>query len=224
MIKKQRRKAWRRFVPAVLLVCMLAGCAPKFDAGAYVQAELNLTFQGDTTKAVEYGDETAEALKERYKQNIYDLIHNLTAGFAMDGMTEAQYMKLGEAIFGSMRYKVESVKKIDRTEYQVVVEYQAADLFDQALPKFEAVAKEIQEKAEKGIYEGDAEAVGKAVQKEYVRAVYNITESSYHKMDYGEKETEILTVVRNEKKEFELAEGEISDFIAKILHLDEIQG
>ena len=79
-------------------------------------------------------------------------------------------------------------------------------------------------KAENGEYQGTKEEINAQMQSEFLNRSYELLETAYQNMQYGETETIVFKVKSNDKNVFSMKEDEISSFITKILRLDEIQG
>ena len=77
---------------------------------------------------------------------------------------------------------------------------------------------------ENGEYRGTLEEINSQMQKDFMANAYTLFEESYSAIEYGEEETYVFTIVKDAEGMYDLDEAQISEFIAKILNLDEIQG
>lgn len=211
----------------LLLCCSLmlgmTACG-KFDAKGYVQALLDHRFQGDTEELLEFDKDIEEKkLKEDYEQYIRTFSEGLTEGLNAGGEMEEKFYTVCKEIFRSMKYNVVKEEKISNDEYKVTVEIQPTDVFVNWKKMLQESMVEIQQKSERGEYKGTEEEILQLMLLDITAQSYELLETAYAEVSYGEKEEVTLTIKKGENKEFAPKEEEISDLIAKILRLDAIQ-
>ena len=92
----------------LMLALFVTGCGKDFDASGYTQALLDLTFQGDTSRARTYmEDATENSLMRQYQQSIDNFVAaNITSEIEMNETKTAQFADLVSKIFATMRYDV----------------------------------------------------------------------------------------------------------------------
>lgn len=193
------------------------------DAKGYVQAQLDLTFQGETQEARKYTDISVSDLRKIYENGITAFTESyLTAGVDTQGAFADTYGELAEKIFRAMRYRVSDAKKTDKSSYEVTVIYQPADIFPEFLPKLKEASAEIEEKGKRGEFGGTEEEVDRAMLGEYLSQSYSLLEDAYMKMSYGDEEEYTFTVAK-EMGGVTMKDEEIAAFIEKILALDKLE-
>ena len=215
----------------LLVVAMLAfavvymGIFRDFDASGYVDAVLSQTFRGDVGKMTAIIEDAEEAdLYTQYEDGISSFVeNNITSGIEVDEETKAKFVQLCKEIFGSLKYNVNEAEKINRKEYHVPVEYQTVDIFQGYAEAVTAELNRLKEKMNKGEYTGTEEEIQAQMQAELLESAYTLLEKAYEEMQYAETETMIFTVKMTEDDAFAVKEGQIEEFITKIIGLDEIQ-
>ncbi len=115
----------------LMLALFVTGCGKDFDASGYTQALLDLTFQGDTSRARAYmEDATENSLMRQYQQSIDNFVAaNITSEIEMNETKTAQFADLVSKIFATMRYDVGKAEKTGKREYEVPVSIQPSDVF-----------------------------------------------------------------------------------------------
>lgn len=210
---------------AALLGVAYLGVFREFDAQSYTRAILNQHFSGEMEEALEMIDDvTEEELYQQYEDGVKSFVeNNLIAGVEMDSEMKDKYIACCKEIFASMKFEVQEAEKISSEEYQVPVSYEAADVFEKYIVLMEDVTNALMEKTEKGEYKGNVDEINAQIQKEFLDGSYEALETAHDTMEYAEAETVVFHVTKDESGAFEMNADEITDFIEKIMKLDEIQ-
>lgn len=210
----------------VLGAVVVIGMDRDFDAQKYVNVILDYTFKGKASDVGELFEEDSLAqMEKQYEENIAKFVDkNVTSETEVEAEMKEKYTTLCKDIFGAMKYRVKKTEKVNGDEYKVTVEYQAADIFPMYIEKATQEAATMRERAEKGEYQGETtEAINLQMQQDTINNYYELLNNAYQNVQYGEKEEIIFTVKRNEENVFTLDSATLSEFLAKILSLDEIQ-
>lgn len=215
----------------VMTVCMmlvfgLAGCSMfrDFDAGGYAQAVLDQTFQGEVDALMQFeGDEGKKELHNQYKDYIFEFSQSLTDGLNVSETMADKFYTVCREIFRTQKYSVASVEKVSREEFKVNVEIQPTDIFVNWKTMLVESMENIQAKIERGEYQGTESEILEQMMADIAAQSYELLETAYQEMTYGDKETVVLTIEKDEKGEFGVNDEEIGDLVAKILSLDAIQ-
>lgn len=209
-----------------MLIFVLAGCSifRDFDARGYTQAVLDQMFQGEVDDLAEFKEETGKKeLSDAYKDYIFAFSQSLTEGLNVSDAMADKFYTLCREIFRTQKYSVSSVEKVSRDEYKVTVEIQPTDIFIKWKPMLVESMEGIQAKIERGEYQGTEDEILEQMMFDIAAQSYELLETAYQEMGYGEKETVVLTVKQDENEEFGIKDEEISDLVTKILRLDAIQ-
>ena len=107
----KKRKAGSVFLAVLLLTTLLAGCGiNEGKAEKYVQANLDLTFQGQTQEAKEILGASDSDLKKVYENGINAFVQDcLLNGVETENDFSETYGVLIKEIFSSARYQVSGV-------------------------------------------------------------------------------------------------------------------
>lgn len=218
------KKYMAAFLVTILVILEFCGCtgAKEADASGYVQANLDLIFQGEMQSAKEFLEATDSELEQMHENGIQAFVENyLTGGMDTEGTYAEVYNSLVEQIFISMKYQVGEAKKIGKNSYEVSVEYCPVDIFLNFIPKLKEEAETIEQQAENGAYEGTDEEIQKAMIVDYLNHSYSYLETAYLEMQYGDEEEYIFTVTVKGGIPA-MQEEELNTFIERILALDKL--
>lgn len=223
---KRLRKFAGILAVMVLLMGMMSACGKKFDAQGFVEAKLDQMFQGDVTKALAFTEEeTKEDLEREYESEIVSFVdNNIISGMQVSEGMRSDFIEVCRQIFLVMRYEVTAAEETGRQQYEVTVEFEPADVFPRFVEGVQQDSEEIMQKAKNGEYKGTEEEINEQMQTEFIRHSYELLRTYCEEISYGDEKTLKMTVEKNEKKEFAIANEDIDELIVKILRLDEIQG
>ena len=150
----------RRFLCYLLVVIFLflTGCKRELKASEYVQANLELIFQGETDGAKAFLDASDSDLEQMYENGIDAFVEGyLTDGVDDEGKYTDYFAYLVEEIFRTMRYQVEEAEKVDADTYKVDVKYYPVNVFSIFIEGVSGLSTELEDRMESGYYEGTKE-------------------------------------------------------------------
>lgn len=196
-----------------------------FDPQKYVSAVLDQTMKGEVRAATKMMvGSTEKELLAQYEAGITSFAKNsIAGGVSMEQELEDKYVALCKDIFAGMQYKVKSAKKTGNGKYEVTVEYRASDIIRRFVESTSEETARLSEKVENGEYRGTLEEINAQMQAEFLTNAYPLLESAYQSMEFGETKAVVLTVEKGESGLYELGKTDITEFLTKILGLDEIQ-
>ena len=215
----------RRWICYLLIgiLLLLTGCKSELRAAEYVQATLDLTFQGETSGAKTFIDASNSDLELMYDNGIYAFVEGyLTGGVDEEGEYTDYFAYLVKEIFMTMRYQVGEAEKIDADTYKVEVKYSPVNVFALFIEGVEALSAELEARLENGYYEGTEEEQEELMLIDYLESSYVLLGEAYLQMEYGEQVTFTFTVTRSSGDMSELDDEEINEFIECILALDKL--
>lgn len=213
----------RRFICYLLvgILLLLTGCKKELKASAYVQANLDLIFQGEMDGAKAFLGASDSELAQMYENGIGAFVEGyLTSGLDNEGEYADYFAYLVEEIFRTMRYQIGETEKEDADTYKVEVKYHPVNIFSLFIESVSALSTELEERMESGYYEGTKEEQEQSMLTDYLESAYVLLGESYLRMEYGEEETFTFTVTRSGTDMPVLDEKEINEFIECILGLD----
>ncbi len=212
----------------IIVIGLLAvfGVFRGFNPQGYVKAVLDQSLKGEVRVASQLMEGTTEdKLYEQYEAGIASFVKNsITGGAEIDEELQGKYIELCKKVFGAMKYEVKDAKDSKDGGYEVTVSYKPINVFTNFITKIGEENGRLTEKVENGEYRGTLEEINSQMQKDFLTNAYALFEECYKGIEYGEEETYIFTIVKDAEGMYDLEEAQISEFITKILNLDEIQG
>ena len=210
----------------VIFLILLSGCTgnERINEKEYLKAKLDLIFQGDSRHAAQViGGKTAGEFAQQYEE----LIHNFVANNITDEaeVTDKQFYEFGivcKEIFRSMRYEVLSSEELEKNEFSISVRVRPVDVFLKFIDSVQEEARVLQEKAERGEYEGEREEIEEKMREEFIVRAHILWEEAYKTMEYSEDEILVMTVKKDRKNQYQITDEQIQNMLEKILRLDEI--
>lgn len=229
MDKKKKSIIIGAVAGAVILVIgliALSGVFRGFDPENYVEAVLNQSLKGDVGAASQLMVHTTkEELREQYEAGITSFVNNsILNGVEVDEELEGKYVKLCKKLFADMKYSIKESKGTKDGGYEVVVSYQTSNVFNNFIVAIEEEKQHLNDKMENGEYRGTLEEINGQMQKDFLTNAYTAFETCFENIEYGEKETYVFEITKDQDGKYGMEETQISEFITKILNLDEIQG
>lgn len=213
----------------ILVVGLLAvfGVFRGFNPEGYVKAVLDQSLKGEVRVASQMmAGTTEDKLYAQYEAGITSFVTNsLTSGAELDEELQEKYVELCKKVFAAMKYEVEEAKEGKDGGYEVTVSYKPANVFTNFITKIGEETARLKEKVDNGeVYRGTLEEINSQMQKDFLSNAYTLFEECYETIEYSEEETYVFTIVKDAEGMYDLDEAQVSEFITKILNLDEIQG
>lgn len=207
----------------VLGTLAISGVFRRFDGAGYVSAILKQTLCGDVEHAVEMMDGvTEEELTTQYEAGVLSFMKIIISGEAeLEPDLEERYLSVCKKILAASKYEVQEAEKISDREIDVPVVYQPSNVLQLFKEAETGEITVMNEKKENGEYRGSLEEVQTQMQTEYLTACCTLLEEAYNQMEFGEEQTVVLKVVKGDDGFYKLEESAITQFLLKILNLDE---
>ena len=197
-----------------------------FDAQSYVKAMLDQTLKGDVENTLNMVEGVTEAqLQAQYEAGVSSFTkNNILNKVEVDKELEAKYVAHCKDIFAGMKYKVGEAEEVGEDEYRVPVKYQASDVYLKFIASVQEERQNRLEQVEKGAYQGETlEEVIAQMEAEVLNNSCDLLGEACKTMEFGKEETMNFTVKKGENGLYQLEEGEIAEFLIKIMSLDAIQ-
>ena len=213
-------------VAIVMTVLAILGVFHRFNPEGYIKAVLDQSLKGEVKVASELmAGTTEDGLYKQYEAGIVSFVKNSIAnGVEMDDELEQKYVELCKKVFGDMKYQIKEANKTEDKGFEVKVSYNPVNVFTQFIVKIGEENARLSQKVENGEYRGSLEEINSQIQKDFLTNAYTLFEECYQGIEYGEEETYTFVIVKDAKGMYDLDETQISEFITKILNLDENQG
>lgn len=221
---KERRRMIRFCALYIAVIISVVGCGRNFDAAGYVQALLDLTFQGEISGAAGFMEEASEeTLMKAYQDSIDRFVSaNITSGMDVGELKSSRFAELVSKIFLTMRYGVGEDRKTGKNEYEVKVDIWPADVFVNFRQMLTADSLKMAEKIEAGEYEGETdEETDQRILSDIINHAYELLDTAYMDIQYGDKETVVLRVYAGRGEDASIDEDDMDHLFRRILRLDE---
>lgn len=220
------KKKWIIIAIAILFIISVfafQSCKSDAPAAEYVQANLDLIFQGETESAKQFIDASNTELTQMYENGIQAFVTQYLMGEVdSSGAYTRAYEELVKQIFQVMRYQVHEAQKVDDNNYVVAVTYQTVDIFTTFIPELQAESKKIQQALNMGAYPGTEEEQLSSALRDYLLWGQEHLEMCYLDMEYGDKYTCTFVVQVQEDGTLKIQENGVNTFIERILELDKL--
>lgn len=223
---KDKKRWWRGLFLLLFAGFLFYGTTLKeFDAKGYVQAMLDANLKGDVQKACAMiEDQSEEELLFQYEEGVENfLANNILTGVTVKEEQREEYLTLCRQIYQSMEYEVGIARKENAKEYQVEVTYQKTDVMVRFVEYVEEASEQFLKEVEKTTYKGTEEEIRGQMEEVFLKRSLDCLKRACEDAEKGAKETMNFTVSADENDLFSLKEGQMSQFIEKILCIDQIQ-
>lgn len=115
------------------LCLMLTACGSKFDASAYLQAMLDLSYKNNSEAYVEMGLGTAENAAAVYESGIDSEMSYFDEKFTLSDEQESDFRELFKELYQKADYTVGNAEKQEDGSYIVQVSYRKLLVFENAM-------------------------------------------------------------------------------------------
>ena len=229
-MKGKTRKIVIGVIIAIVVVTFIAfgtlailGIFREFNARKFVTGNLDMVFKGEVKTITEMvKDTTEEEQKAQYEKRMESFVTNsLLNGTEIDSELKEKYIELCKKIFAKMEYRVQEAEKINSDEFNVPVKYRPSNVLQLFIASATSEVERMEEKKEKGEYRGTYEEIHAQMQVELFANWYTLLEEAYKNMEYGEEVTVVFKVFKGENGAYQIEENATTEFIVKILSLDE---
>lgn len=196
-----------------------------FNAQQYVSVLLKQSYYGEVEETAEVLEgATEEELYAQYEAGVTSFAKSMIPGDAeIAEELQSQYIEIGKKIFKAMKFSVKEEEKQEDGSFEVLVTYQPSDAIVKYMQLIQEELTRMNEKVEKGEYQGTVEEINAQMQQEFLENACTLLEEACDSMEYGEKQEMIFHVIQGENDLYQLTSGEMQEFLEKILRLDEIQ-
>lgn len=219
-----RKKAWALVAVLLTVVLSAIGCGRDMDASKYLRAVLDERLQGEFTEAADIMGVSEYELKEDYEKSIEQFVYAyLTAGYEeLNDYSLYEYEKIVKEVFSVMKYDVQKAEKTDSGKFEVAVVIQPVDLFLNYTKELQTAAKEIEESAKNGGYEGSDEEIQEMMQYDYLSRAIDLFQDAYLNMQYSDPETVLVKVSVDGGKLYSVSEEEYQTLLEELFRMNEI--
>lgn len=180
------------------LVVLLGGCT-KFDACAYMQAILDVSYKNKTEDYIEITGATQEEADEIFQKNLDATMHEFHTAELSEELEE-NYRFLFEETVKQVKYTVGEAVKGEGKNYTVEIAVEPILLFDDTYEEFQKKAEEYAAEISNNVMNGGEMPSDDEIQNQVYQTYYDVlTEELNSGLAYGDVKN--ITVHINETEE-----------------------
>lgn len=201
----------KKKVILVILLCAViaAGAAVylymnRFDAAAYVQAVLDVSYKNQTAEYMEITGVSQEEADAVFEDNLDATMEEFEAAVMPEDL-QPQYRELFAEIAKSVNYTVGEAEKEKDGSFAVPLKVKPVCLFTDTYETFTQRAQEYAGEITESVMQGAAMPADDEMQNEVYRIYYEVLKEGMENGPlYGEAEDIILHVSKNEDGDYEI--------------------
>lgn len=198
------------------VIIMLGGCT-RFDAAAYTQAVLDVSYKNQTESYIELTEASAEDAEAVFQKNL-DATMEAFKSMKLSDELEKNYRNLFENIVKQVKYTVGEAAETEEGNYTVDVTVEPITLFDDTYEEFQKRAEEYAAGITNAVMNGEAMPSDEEMQASVYQIYYEILKAGLDSgVKYGEPETVTMHINKTEDKTYEVAEEDIRALDEKLI-------
>lgn len=191
-----------------VLMILLGGCT-KFDACAYMQAILDVSYKNETEDYIELTGATQEEANEIFYKNLDATMHEFNTADLSEELEES-YHSLFEETVKQVKYTVGEATEGDGADYAVEIAVEPILLFDDTYEEFQRQAKEYAAEISNDVMNGGKMPSDEEIQNHVYQTYYNVlTEELNTGLAYGEAENITVHINKTEEGVYEIPDEDL---------------
>lgn len=203
------KKSWTRTVALLTGLTMLLWGCTTFDACAYMQAILDVSYKNETGDYIEITGATQEEADEIFRKNLDATMHEFNTADLSDELEES-YRSLFEETVKQVKYTVGEAVKGEGDDYTVEIAVEPILLFDDTYEEFQKKAEEYAAEISNDVMNGGDMPSDDEIQDHVYQTYYDVlTERSNAGLTYGEAENITVHISRTEEGVYEIPEADL---------------
>lgn len=205
---RRRKNRIQAFVLLIGLVLLLSGCT-KFDACAYMQAILDVSYKNETEGYMEITGVTQEEADEIFKNNLDATMHEFSSTELPEEL-EANYRLLFEDTVKQVKYTVGEAVEGENKNYTVEVAVEPILLFDETYEEFQNKTEEYASEISNNVMSGEELPSDDEIQNQVYQTYYEVLKTALNDgLTYGEVENITVHMNRMEDGAYEIPEEDL---------------
>lgn len=205
---RRRKNRIQAFVLLIGLVLLLSGCT-KFDACAYMQAILDVSYKNETEEYMEITGVTHEEADEIFKNNLDATMHEFSSTELPEEL-EANYRLLFEDTVKQVKYTVGEAVEGENKNYTVEVAVEPILLFDETYEEFQNKTEEYASEISNNVMSGEELPSDDEIQNQVYQTYYEVLKTALNDgLTYGEVENITVHMNRMEDGAYEIPEEDL---------------
>lgn len=190
------------------LMILLNGCT-KFDACAYMQAILDVSYKNETEDYIEITGASQEEANEIFYKNLDATMHEFNTANLSEELEE-NYRSLFEETVKQVKYTVGEAVEGDGADYTVEIAVEPILLFDDTYEEFQKQAEEYAAEISNDVMNGGEMPSDDEIQDHVYQTYYDVlTEELNIGLTYGEAENITVHINKTEEGVYEIPDEEL---------------
>ena len=205
----RKKKNWiQTLILLIGLLLLLSGCT-KFDACAYMQAILDVSYKNETESYMEITGVTQEEADEIFKKNLDATMHEFSTTELPEELEE-NYRLLFEDTVKQVKYTVGEAVESEDKNYTVEVAVEPILLFDETYEEFQNKTEEYASEISNNVMSGEELPSDDEIQNQVYQTYYEVLKTALNnELSYGEAENITVHMNRMEDGAYEIPEEDL---------------
>lgn len=205
----RRKKNWIQALVLVIgLLLLLSGCT-KFDACAYMQAILDVSYKNETESYMEITGVTQEEADAIFKKNLDATMHEFSTTELPEELEE-NYRLLFEDTVKQVKYTVGEAVEGENKSYTVEVAVEPILLFDETYEEFQNKTEEYAAEISNNVMSGEELPSDDEIQNQVYQTYYEVLKTALNNgLTYGDAENITVHMNRMEDGAYEIPEEDL---------------
>lgn len=203
------KKNWMRAAALVTaMTVLLSGCTA-FDACAYMQAILDVSYKNETEDYMELTGATEEEAKEIFQNNPDATMHEFNTAELSEELEES-YRTLFEKTVKQVKYTVGEAADAEGGGYTIDISVEPILLFDNTYDEFQKKAEEYAAEISNRVMNGEEMPSDDEIQNHVYQTYYDVlTEELDAGLAYGEAKNITVHINKTEEGVYEIPEEDL---------------
>ena len=207
-MEKRKKNRIRIFGLLSGLMVVLSSCT-KFDACAYMQAILDVSYKNETEDYMEITGVTQEEADEIFKKNLDATMHEFSTT-ELPAELEENYRSLFEETVKQVKYTVGEAVEGEDKSYTVDVAVEPILLFDETYEEFQDKTEEYASEISNNVMSGEELPSDDEIQNQVYQTYYEVLKTALDSgLTYGEAENITVHMNRMEDGAYEIPEEDL---------------
>lgn len=203
------KKNWTQAAALMIfMVLLLAGCTT-FDACAYMQAILDVSYRNETEDYMELTGATQEDADKIFQNNLDATMHEFHTAELSEELEES-YRSLFEKTVKQVKYTVGEAAEGEGDGYTIDVSVEPILLFDNTYEEFQKKAEEYAAEISNNVMKGEEMPSDEEIQNQIYQTYYEVlTEELDAGLTYGEAKNITVHINKTEEGIYEIPEKDL---------------
>lgn len=222
----RNKKCWISSIIVTVMLLIFVGTVMylnRFDAVAYTQAVLDVSYKNEIKGYIEQTGAEKEEAQEVFQRNLDAAMEQFKTQ-ELNEELEKKYQELFEEIVRQVKYTVLEAFKDEKGNYEVSVEVEPILLFDDTYESFQEAAREYATEISNQVMAGEEMPTEDAMQEHLYQIYYEILNENMEKgLKYGEAQSVVLHITKENLFTYEISEEDLQALNSLLISKDKLQ-